>query len=614
MNTNREFQSRPGIRPCHRWILPLTFLAYSIVAEGLVAQPYKILHEFNGIDGAEPWSAVTLAGTNLFGNTESGGSARFGTVFKLSMDGSGFATLYNFGTIQYDGSDPMGPLLLLGRTLYGTCYSGGKSGLGTLFKINTDGSGYAVLHHFAGAPDGANPMGCLACAGDKLYGTTGYGGNATPFAEGTVYSIKTDGTGFVLLHNFGRTYGIGDDPSGGLVLSGTTLFGTTSGWAGSGDGSTVFRLETDGSGFKIIASTGYMPMAPVVVAGDRIYGTTVHGTGTSLGTLFTVRIDGTGYQRLLDLNMPYGGLLLLGNTLVGTTTLTYGINSGTIFTVKTDGSRFTELKCFNSIDGSGPTAGVVCGYGTVYGTTRYGGTYAKGLVFSQGLPAPVIRSQPRTQTAEIGGTVYLQVKSDAPEATYQWFLNDTNAITGVTATSSLKLPDIGAHQSGSYRVVIENDFGVAVSSLAFLQVIPKVDRRPVPAVSLTGGGGGLGGLDALDKFEPSSNWSNIAQLTLSTVPQSYFDTADPLPCQRYYRAWQMYPSAATPTVEIQMVPAITLNGTTGNKVLVEAINQFGPVDAWFPLDTVTLTNNSQLYFDTSATHQPPRLYRLTLLP
>jgi len=44
-----------------------------------------------------------------------------------------------------------------------------------------------------------------------------------------------------------------------------------------------------------------------------------------------------------------------------------------------------------------------------------------------------------------------------------------------------------------------------------------------------------------------------------------------------------------------------------------AIDQFGPIDAWFTLATVTLTNTSQLYFDTSAWQQPPRLYRLVQL-
>jgi len=47
---------------------------------------------------------------------------------------------------------------------------------------------------------------------------------------------------------------------------------------------------------------------------------------------------------------------------------------------------------------------------------------------------------------------------------------------------------------------------------------------------------------------------------------------------------------------------------------VDHINQFGPIDAWVTLATVTLTNTSQLYFDPSAIGQPARLYRLVPVP
>ena len=63
-----------------------------------------------------------------------------------------------------------------------------------------------------------------------------------------------------------------------------------------------------------------------------------------------------------------------------------------------------------------------------------------------------------------------------------------------------------------------------------------------------------------------------------------------------------------------MIPAITVMGGIGGSIRVDAINQFGPIDAWFTLDTVTLTNTSQLYFDTSAWRQPQRLYRLVQVP
>ena len=59
--------------------------------------------------------------------------------------------------------------------------------------------------------------------------------------------------------------------------------------------------------------------------------------------------------------------------------------------------------------------------------------------------------------------------------------------------------------------------------------------------------------------------------------------------------------AVVPSLEApRFVPAITLTGNIGDKVRLDYINQFGPTDAWVTLDTVTLTNASQLYFDVSA--------------
>ena len=595
-------------------MLVLALLAHDLLGYGLFAQPYKVLHEFSGLDGANPWSGLVLSGSTLYGNTEEGGRASQGTVFKLNADGTGFTVLHDFGTMADDGSDPMGPLAVAGTNLYGTTYLGGRLGLGLVFKLDTDGGGFEVLHHFLPSPDGANPRGCLALDGATLYGSTRSGGDAKPFSQGTVYTVNTDGTGYKILHNFGTGYGIGDDPSGGLVLRGTTLYGTTSGWSTTGEGSMVFKLNTDGSGFEVVARTGYMPMAPVLVAGNRLYGTTVHGTGTSLGTLFTVGIDGTGYEKLCDLNMPYGGLVLCGGALLGTTTSEYGVNYGTIFTINTNGSRFTVLKSFTGIDGSGSTAGMVLCGTNLCGTTRYGGAYGKGLVFSQALPVPRILLQPQTQTAELGADVLLQVKSDPPQVTYQWFFNGTAAITGITTNSSLNLSDVQTAQGGAYSVVVCNEFGTVTSSPAILNVVPKVERRWVPAVSLTGDIGSLVELDSRDSLDPALDWKNIAQLTLTSAPQFYFDTRVPLPFQRFYRAWQSFPLSVLSTIDFHLIPALTLNGTTGGKVLVEAINQSGPIDAWFPLNIVTLTNNSQLYFDTTAPHQPRRLYRLTLLP
>ena len=52
-----------------------------------------------------------------------------------------------------DGRSPNGPILI-GNTLYGATSGGGNDDNGVLYKVNTDGSGFAVLHVFNQANDG----------------------------------------------------------------------------------------------------------------------------------------------------------------------------------------------------------------------------------------------------------------------------------------------------------------------------------------------------------------------------------------------------------------------------------------------------------------------------
>jgi uncharacterized repeat protein (TIGR03803 family) len=115
-----------------------------------------------------------------------------------------FTTLYNF-TGGSDGTLSIG-LILSGNTIYGTAGSGGSSTNGTVFKVNTDGTAFTVLHSFTAGPcslyriyvtngDGANINGGLILSGGTLYGTTQtviLYGNAS---DGSIYGIyrSTDG-------------------------------------------------------------------------------------------------------------------------------------------------------------------------------------------------------------------------------------------------------------------------------------------------------------------------------------------------------------------------------------------------------------------------------------
>src|SRR5467141_3795196 len=108
------------------------------------------------------------------------------TVLGLILSGGvaaqTFTTLYSFTatsgpypSTNTDGDLPIAGLVVLGNTLYGTATYGGSSGNGTVFKVNTDGTGFTNLHSFTAGSgpyyaytnnDGANPLAGLVLSGN----------------------------------------------------------------------------------------------------------------------------------------------------------------------------------------------------------------------------------------------------------------------------------------------------------------------------------------------------------------------------------------------------------------------------------------------------------------
>jgi len=132
--------------------------------------------------GNEPGGGVVLDGAgNLYGSTVSGGMELGGTIFQLAPANGGwnFNLLYSF-----PGGLTLGPFsdLLLDNSgnLYGTTYSDGLYGHGSVFELTRSGDSwtYATLYDFQGAGDGGNPKSNLVMdAQGNLYGTTYAGGN-----------------------------------------------------------------------------------------------------------------------------------------------------------------------------------------------------------------------------------------------------------------------------------------------------------------------------------------------------------------------------------------------------------------------------------------------------
>src|SRR5215471_17755172 len=135
--------------------------------------------------------------------------------------------------VNIEGANPNAGLILSGNTLYGTAAAAGGSGAGTVFAVNTDGTGFRIVHSFS-VTEGANPWSALTLSSNTLYGTA-YRGGTGAWGNGTVFAVNTDGTGFTNLYSF-TAGGDGANPVSGLILSSNTLYGTTRFGGSSGNG------------------------------------------------------------------------------------------------------------------------------------------------------------------------------------------------------------------------------------------------------------------------------------------------------------------------------------------------------------------------------------------
>jgi pimeloyl-ACP methyl ester carboxylesterase len=275
-----------------------------------------------------------------------------------------------------------------------------------------------------------------------LYGTT-YASNGG-YYWGSVFKVNTDGSSFRTLHTF--TDGSdGANPQAGLVLSGSTLYGTTS------KGGTTNYV--------------YDPVA---------------GRGWSgYGTLFTISTDGLNFKNLYSFTngswgeTAYGGVILSGSTLYGTTDVG---EWGSVFAINTDGSEFMTLHAFAYNDGASPTASLILSGNILYGTTEFGGSNTTwGTVFALSLApsAPTITTQPQSQTAEAGSNVaFSVVASGSPWPNYQWQFNGQN-LAGQPA-ASLSLINVKFANAGGYLVIVTNAYGSVTSAVAQLTVFTNL--------------------------------------------------------------------------------------------------------------------------------------------
>ncbi len=207
---------------------------------------------------------------------------------------------------------------------------------------------------------------------------------------GLVFTVNKDGRGYSVLHSFTNALGDGANPNAALIegsdgaLYGTTLRG------GIGSLGTVFRIGKDGSGYSVLHGftnnpDGTVPSTPLLEGSDGVlYGTSGQGGSNDAGIVFKLHKDGNGYVILHSFNYstdggyPGSGLLEGSDgTLYGTTSAGGSGFGGTLFKINKNGSDFLVLQSFGSL---GVVELLKGRDGTLYGTL-YGNGGATVKVF-----------------------------------------------------------------------------------------------------------------------------------------------------------------------------------------------------------------------------------------
>jgi uncharacterized repeat protein (TIGR03803 family) len=241
----------------------------------------------------------------LYGTTPNGGGASGGVIFQVTTAGA-YKVLHNF-VAAAPATDGFGPVagLVQGSDgyLYGVAPNGGAGGFGTLFRLNTTGTIFTVLHNFDGVT-GANPTSTpLLHTNGKIYGMTMSGGafhqgvfysfdnGLKPFASlFVIWSGKVGNSVDVLGQGFSNATGVkfGTGPGSFVAANDTYLTATVATNSTTGH---VTVLEPSGNlvspqTFKVIpAISGFNPPSGPV-------GTSVVITGTSFLQTATVKIGG----------------------------------------------------------------------------------------------------------------------------------------------------------------------------------------------------------------------------------------------------------------------------------------------------------------------------------
>jgi len=368
----------------------LTTIAFICTLQGAAgAAKLTTLYSFTGsTDGEGPVGSLRDVRGMVYGTTWWGGASHCGTAFRINPATGSLSTVHSFAG-NPDGCHSWAALVKVGDLLYGTSEAGGTAGYGTVFEVNPRRSTESGVYSFTGGADGGWPQAALLDVGGILYGTTAGNGSANGVFK---FNPATGATSTV--YTFGGEPD-GESPYGALIKVGAMLYGTTV-RGGAVNFGTAFRLNPATGVESVIHSFGVgtdgaSPVAAPFKVGGVLYGTTVQGGTAGYGTVFRINLS-TGAESVIysfsggvDGGYPWSSLINVSGMLYGTTQgggngIGYDGN-GTIFQIDPTTGKESVVHTFSGTDGGSPIAELINVEGKLYGTTVVGGTYGNGTIF-----------------------------------------------------------------------------------------------------------------------------------------------------------------------------------------------------------------------------------------
>lgn len=348
---------------------------------------YSKKYDFISSGGPGPQgSLMQAADGRLYGFTYSGGISGLGSIFQYNITNGTFT---NKVDIEYavNGSEPDGSLIQVDHNyFYGVTPNGGVNNAGVIFQYNFFTNEYIKKFDFT-ITSGYRPHSIIMGYDGDFYGMTVGGGTN---GYGTIYKYNYHTDSLSKLFDFNNSNG--SNPQGSLIQVSNGIFYGMTTYGGANGNGVIFQYnymtKTYTKKFDFITANGANPYGNLIqVTDSNFYGMTKNGGLNGYGVIFKYNFYTNIFTKIFDFNNsnganPQGSLIKASNgNLYGMAWYGGSNDQGIFFNYNIANNTYTKLLDFNGINGANPCNLMQAKDGIIYGMTGKGGNENVGIIF-----------------------------------------------------------------------------------------------------------------------------------------------------------------------------------------------------------------------------------------